>query len=210
MWSEPHPYTTSGNKLSRDPTRLSCAFVYCCSLLSFLFASQLSANKGTARAKGFGTYVDIPGASSVGSDTCTGCHTETSKNFQHAFHKQQGVECEDCHGKGSLHVDGGGDVAKIVSFSKRPTAAANGVCLGCHARDEKVRHWASGSHSANHVRCVDCHQIHVRALKAANEGRFSFDTATRGAFTAESVAPETNVKLRTSAQTNDACVKCHQ
>ncbi|MFI5110432.1 MAG: cytochrome c3 family protein, partial [Terriglobales bacterium] len=175
-----------------------------------LFASQLSASDGRARANGFGAYVDIPGASSVGSDTCTGCHAETSKNFQHAFHKQQGVECEDCHGNGSLHVEGGGDVAKIVSLSKRPVQTANGVCLGCHARGEKVRHWSGGSHSANHLRCVDCHQIHDRALRAANESRISFDTATRGAFVAGSVSPETNVILRPRSATNDACLKCHQ
>jgi hypothetical protein len=54
------------------------------------FASQLWAGKEPARANGFATYVDIPGASRVGSDTCTACHTDTSKNFQHAFHKQQG------------------------------------------------------------------------------------------------------------------------
>jgi len=162
------------------------------------------------RERGFAKYVDIPGASSVGSDTCTACHEDTSRNFQHAFHKQQGVECEDCHGNGSLHVEGGGEVAKIVSFWKRPVQAANGVCLGCHARDEKARHWLGGSHAANHVRCVDCHQIHDRALRVANESRISFDTATRGAFTAGSVSPETNVILRPRSATNDACLKCHQ
>ena len=176
-----------------------------------LFSLPLSATSETLqRAKGFGTYVEIPGASRVGSEVCAGCHADSSKNFQHAFHKQQGLDCEDCHGNGSLHVDGGGDVAKIVSFSKRSARVANGVCLSCHSRNEKVRHWASGSHSANHVRCVDCHQVHDRALKAASENSISFDTATRGAFAAQSVAPETNVILRTPAQTNDACVKCHQ
>ncbi len=179
-------------------------------LFLVFFASQLSASQKPARANGFATYVDIPGASRVGSDTCTACHTDTSKNFQHAFHKQQGVECEDCHGNGSLHVEGGGDVAKIVGFWKRPVGVANGVCLGCHVRDEKVRHWAGGSHSGNHVRCVDCHQIHDRALKAANESRISFDTATRGAFAAGSVSPETSVILRPKSATNDACLKCHQ
>ena len=169
-----------------------------------------SYNSAWKRANGFAKYVEVPGASGVGSDPCTVCHAETSKNFQHAFHKQQGVECEDCHGNGSLHVEGGGDVAKIVSFSKRPAQAANGVCLGCHARDEKVRHWSGGSHSANHLRCVDCHQIHDRALRATNESRISFDTATRGAFTAGSVSPETNVILRPRSATNDACLKCHQ
>jgi predicted CXXCH cytochrome family protein len=130
-------------------------------------------------------------------------------NFRHAYHAQQGIECEDCHGNGSLHIEGGGDIAKIFSFTKRPASAADGACLGCHARDEHVRHWDSGSHAANRVRCTDCHQIHVRALKAANEGRLNFDTATRGAFLAGSVSPETNVKMRPASVTNEACLKCH-
>lgn len=161
------------------------------------------------RAKAFASYVETPGASAVGSDACTACHENTSKNFQHAFHKQQGVECEDCHGNGSLHVEGGGDVAKIVSFDKRPAQVANGVCLGCHSRDQQVRNWQGGSHFANHVRCVDCHEIHGRALQSANESRISFDTATRAAFLAGSVSPESNVVLRPRSATNDACIKCH-
>ena len=162
------------------------------------------------RNKAFAKYVDIPGASSVGSDTCAACHEDTAKNFQHAFHKQQGVECEDCHGNGSLHVEGGGDVTKIVSFRKRVAEAANGVCLSCHSRNEKIRHWTAGSHSANHLRCIDCHQIHSRALQSRLENRLSFDTSTRGGSAAASVSPESDVVLRTPAQTNDACLKCHQ
>ena len=175
-----------------------------------LFAAQLSAGKRPTQASGYGIYADIPGATRVGSDTCAGCHAENAKSFQHGFHKQQGVECEDCHGNGSLHFEGGGDVAKIVSFSKRPARDANGVCLGCHARDEKVRHWLGGTHAANHLRCVDCHQIHAQALKDAKESRISFDTTTRGALAAGAVSPETNVMLRSRSETNDACLKCHQ
>ncbi len=162
------------------------------------------------REKGFAKYLEVAGASQVGADSCVSCHSDVSKNYQHAFHKQQGVECEDCHGNGSLHVEGKGDVTKIVSFGKRPSQSTNGVCLSCHARDETIRHWLSSSHSANHVPCVDCHEIHDHALPAANETPMSFDTATRGAIAAGSVSPETKVLLRPRSQTNDACIKCHQ
>jgi predicted CXXCH cytochrome family protein len=182
-----------------------------CLFFSIFVAARQTGHSDSAweRANGFAKFVDVPGASSVGSETCTTCHGDVSKNFQHAFHKQQGVECEDCHGNGSLHVEGGGDVKKIVSFSKRPVQAANGVCLSCHTRGEKIRHWLGGSHSANHVRCIDCHQIHQAAFEAAKESRISFDQATRGALTAASVSPETNVIVRPVWETNDACLKCH-
>jgi predicted CXXCH cytochrome family protein len=176
----------------------------------FVAAQQTGhSDSGWERANGFAKFVDVPGAKSVGSETCTNCHGDVSKNFQHAFHKQQGVECEDCHGNGSLHVEAGGDVKKIVALSKRPPEQANGVCLGCHARDEKLRHWIGGSHSANHLRCIDCHQIHQAALKAAKESRIRFDQATKGALMAASVSPETNVIMRPMSETNDACLKCH-
>ncbi len=162
------------------------------------------------RDKALAAYVEIPGASRVGADTCAACHTDISTNYQHAFHKQQGVDCEDCHGNGSLHMEGGGDVGKIISITKRPVQQANGVCLGCHARQEKVRYWLGGSHSANHLRCADCHQVHAPALTRANETRLSFDTATRGALAAEFVSPETQVVLRPRSATNDACLRCHQ
>jgi predicted CXXCH cytochrome family protein len=179
--------------------------------LAILSPESLSAkNEPSYRIDSFTKYVEIAGATRVGAETCTQCHTDVAKDFRHAFHAQRGVECEDCHGNGSLHVERNGDVAKIVAFEKRPALEANGVCLGCHARDEKARHWLGGSHAANHVRCVDCHQVHVRALRAGNESRISFDTATRGAFVAASVSPETNVILRPRSATNDACLKCHQ
>lgn len=177
----------------------------------FLCCQPLQADKksNTRSIDGFAQYVTIPGAKEAGGDACTACHEAVAKGFQHAFHAQQGVECEQCHGNASLHVDGGGDVTKIVAFSKRSPEQANGVCLSCHARGEKTRHWISGSHAANHVRCIDCHQIHQTALKTAKEGRMSFDQATRGALMAASVSPETNVIVRPMWETNDACLKCH-
>ena len=192
--------------------------IFAFGLLSSACILVLSVSPGAAQRnsaawtqqKQFGKYTEIPGATPVGAETCATCHSDQSKDFQHAFHAQQGIECEDCHGNASLHVAGGGDVTKIISFSKRPASAANGVCLSCHTHDDKVRSWPAGSHSANHLRCVDCHQIHPRALKTANEGQLNFQTATQGALAAEAMVPEANVVLRPLSQTNDACVRCHQ
>jgi predicted CXXCH cytochrome family protein len=57
---------------------------------------------------------------------------------------------------------------------------------------------------------MDCHQVHQKALKAASESRFSFDKVGRAAFAAASVSPETDVILRPRAESNEACLKCHQ
>jgi len=179
--------------------------------LAFLSPQSSSArDKSPHWVSSFAKYVQIAGATRVGSEACTSCHAAVAGNFRHAFHAQQGVECEDCHGPGSLHVNANGDVTKIIRLDSHSAEQADGVCLSCHAQNEKVRHWLAGSHAANHLLCVDCHQVHVRALRAGNESRISFDTATRGAFVASLVSPETNVILRPRSATNDACLKCHQ
>ena len=181
--------------------------------LLFLFAlptipSKAKNTHSERTIASYAHYLNIPGAKPVGADTCTGCHEVVAKNFGHAFHAQQGVACEDCHGAGSLHVEGGGDVNKIVAFAKRFPEDANGACLSCHARDEKARHWISGAHAANHVRCTDCHQIHQAALHSESRGRASFDHSTSGARMVASVSPETNAIIRPMWQTNEACLKC--
>jgi predicted CXXCH cytochrome family protein len=188
-----------------------CAFAATGVLLFLAIQSSLAQKKANYWGiGGFTKYVTVPGATRVGAEACAACHSEVNNNFRHAFHAQQGIECEDCHGAGSLHVGGGGDVARIVSYRQRSAPDANGACLSCHAQDERIRNWPAGTHSSNHVRCLDCHQIHNRALQAANESRTSFDTATRAAFVAGSVSPETDVVVRPPSATNEACLKCHQ
>ena len=80
---------------------------------------SLATKPSTESIASYAKYVQIPGAEEVGSETCATCHDAVAKNFGHAFHAQQGVQCENCHGPGSLHVDGGGEISKIVAFSKR-------------------------------------------------------------------------------------------
>jgi predicted CXXCH cytochrome family protein len=180
---------------------LATAFVYL----------PLSAASGMSKsAQPFSKHIQIPGAKPVGAEMCATCHADVAKNFQHVFHQQQGVTCEDCHGNGSLHVEGGGDLSKIISLTRQSTANANGVCLNCHAGDENTRHWTTGAHAANGVRCIDCHLVHATAVIAAQGSRARFDTATQGARNADLVSPETNVIVQSRAASNEACVRCHR
>ena len=128
---------------------------------------------------GFTKYVTIPGATRVGSEACAACHTDLKNNFRHAFHAGQGVECEDCHGAGSAHIDGGGDVTKIVSYGRRSARDANGACLSCHVQDESVRNWMAGPHMSNGLRCTDCHQVHGQYKGRKNDVPPNFERCLR-------------------------------
>jgi len=135
--------------------------------------------------KDFKTYVEIPGATTVGSEQCAQCHAELTKTFRRSSHSLRDVECEQCHGAGSLHLEAGGyskeSQDKIVSFKDRTSEQANGACLSCHSKSDHVRNWFSGAHEAQGLKCVDCHSVH--GDKVALESRH---------------------------QQNDRCLNCHK
>src|SRR5260370_33201547 len=56
----------------------------------------------------FSNFGEIPGATPVGADTCTTCHSDIAANFRHAFPPQQGLDCEACHRPGTLRAAAGG------------------------------------------------------------------------------------------------------
>ena len=130
---------------------------------------SIAAKKSEYAISSYAKYVQIPGATPMGAEACATCHADIAKDFRHAYHAQQGVECEQCHGSGSLHVSGGGDVSKIISFGKRSATDANGVCLSCHARDASIRNWVAGPHASSRVRCTDCHQTHTYTKKGESK-----------------------------------------
>lgn len=158
----------------------------------------------------FAASTAIPGAKRAGAQVCATCHAQEAKDFRHAFHAQQGVECEDCHGAGSLHVQGGGDVSKIIAFPNLSAQKANSVCLSCHVQDKSVRHWMAGPHAADGVRCTDCHQVHVVALASAQRRQSAYDTSTQGARTVSEVSPETHALIEPMQETNESCLRCHE
>ena len=108
---------------------------------------------------------DAGTAQYVGIDVCKTCHEELyQKNFEHTQHFKTTLEdghgCESCHGPGSLHVEGGGDVSKIISFKTLSKNEANGRCLSCHGTKHEQRHFSASSHNNNDVGCIDCHSPH--------------------------------------------------
>jgi len=101
----------------------------------------------------------------VGVDVCKTCHEDLyKKNFETTPHfkttLQNGHGCESCHGPGSEHVGGGGDVSKIVRFSELSKQEASNRCLTCHGESHPQRHFSGSVHAGNDVGCLDCHSPH--------------------------------------------------
>ena len=112
----------------------------------------------------------------VGTDTCTTCHDAEAKSFNHGPHwrtdldKKRGPEwrgCEACHGPGKEHVEGGGDVSKIISFTKLSSADASRRCLDCHQFGEEHSNFSRSEHQKNNVGCIDCHSVHAAKVERA-------------------------------------------
>lgn len=121
-------------------------------------SSQAGAVKGATSAPA--------GAQYVGSDTCKTCHEEIfTKHFEGTPHfsltKNAGKHgCEDCHGPGSAHVEGGGDISKIVSFKALDPVAASKICLQCHSASKEHTNFLRSTHATNDIGCTTCHSPH--------------------------------------------------
>ena len=200
----------------------------CCFGESFAQSTQAQAVQQVAPA---------PGAQFVGSDTCKTCHEEIfTKHFAGTPHYtliQQGKHgCEDCHGPGSAHVEGGGDISKIVSFKKLSAQDASKICLTCHAGSAEQANFNRSQHLANGVGCLTCHSPHQAKIERSllKDGQpelcFGCHTEQKAEFSRPfrhrvkqgllecsdchnvhgSVLPR---QLRTSSTGDQVCFKCH-
>lgn len=105
----------------------------------------------------------------AGSDSCKDCHQAETKSFEtgpHSIttlnhHGGPGAQgCESCHGPGQAHIDAGGDVSKIISFSKLKSEDASKRCMTCHELGEEHANFLRSEHQKNNVGCLDCHSAH--------------------------------------------------
>jgi predicted CXXCH cytochrome family protein len=149
----------------------------------------------------------IPGATFVGSKSCSECHDSINSAFHDATHAKlitsgesgKNIGCESCHGPGSIHSKAGGGTDNIVNPSKNPS-----TCFQCHA-DKRGEFALPNSHPMGKVTCTDCHDPHKgdavmgggTSRTSANDTCLSCHEAQRGPFVFEHEA------LR------DNCTTCH-
>ena len=101
----------------------------------------------------------------VGSETCTTCHGDLSKEFASnphtrlaLMHGGKGVTCESCHGPGKAHVESGGVATKIFQFTKATPKQVDKKCLACHVGEHP--NFERTAHGEALVSCTSCHSVH--------------------------------------------------
>lgn len=173
----------------------------------------------------------------VGSQMCEACHTDIAHGFSnnpHAkmvlLHGDKNLTCENCHGPGQAHVQGGGDIHKIFTFSNTTPQEINKRCLACHstAHPDFLR----SPHAKAGLSCISCHSVHhsttSKFLLTESQPRLCetchSDVKAQFAMPFHHPVPEGEVKcsdchdvhgtfnsnnLRSTADQNRVCTKCH-
>ncbi|MFZ3216475.1 MAG: cytochrome c3 family protein, partial [Candidatus Acidiferrales bacterium] len=111
---------------------------------------------------------DSQQAQFVGAQTCKACHAALYNGWEKSPHWKQTYQeggiakhgCEDCHGPGSAHVAGGGDITKIFTFKDASTKEINNHCMTCHAGGAQHMNAINSVHTRNDVSCIACHSPH--------------------------------------------------
>ena len=105
------------------------------------------------------------GSAYASNDVCQSCHQEVwEKHFVTTPHsallKGDQHGCQSCHGPGQAHVDGGGDVSKIVRFETLSPAETAAICTRCHQASLETQNFSKSAHLASGVGCTSCHSPH--------------------------------------------------
>jgi DmsE family decaheme c-type cytochrome len=110
----------------------------------------------------------------LGAQVCGTCHEDIYQGWEKSPHWKITLDakggpshqgCEGCHGPGSDHVAGGGDVTKIFNFKAASPKEIVSRCMTCHAGGQQHMNALNSLHTQNGVSCISCHSPHHAETK---------------------------------------------
>lgn len=136
-------------------------------------------------AAGISTAKDIqPKASHIDPENCKMCHEDRAKTI--GVTGMGKIDCQTCHGNGSLHADAAGDksnpgFATIVNPKKLTPENIAKNCLSCHKEGRLF--WKTGVHANKNLSCLSCHNVHPKNIQRLNKALLIRPTETETCFT---------------------------
>ena len=171
------------------------------------------------------------------TDVCKTCHEEIwEKHFARTPHsallKGDQHGCQACHGPAQAHVEGGGDVSKIIRFETLSPAQTAEICTKCHQSSLETQNFSKSEHLVNGLSCTTCHSPHKSSdvnymlVKSQTELCFGCHSAQKAEFARpyrhrvevgllqcsdchNPHGTETGHQVRTAAGQFAVCTKCH-
>lgn len=114
----------------------------------------------------------------IGNSQCLAAchkHEKIAKDFDDSVHGEQLdaasglplVNCESCHGPGSLSIvnaakTGKCDTSTFLQFETLPSQAQSLICIKCHTVSSTpvLHNWNGSIHASSDVSCMACHKLH--------------------------------------------------
>lgn len=133
---------------------------------------------------------DLEGATFVkDSKECLRCHKDYMATYEKTVHGrifQQGarnemeaLDCENCHGPMSKHLDAPRNKPPFaVSFKTIDNKHKNMICEQCHKGGMQIG-WKGSPHQRNGVACVSCHYVMERR---SDDSLFVAENASAACF----------------------------
>lgn len=142
--------------------------------------AQLKASKPLLPMREYERLLTGPAdADYIGNDNCLrACHEhdQLAVYLREGRHGQQTrtdngmplVNCETCHGPGSLAVAQAGkdkkcDTSQLVVTTNLPPMARDLLCMRCHSSYSmtNIQFWPASHHAQADLSCPDCHKLHA-------------------------------------------------
>lgn len=153
-----------------------------------------------------------PKASNIDPENCKMCHEDRTKTITATGMGK--IDCQTCHGKGSLHANAAGDksnpgFATIINPKKQTPEEISNSCLQCHK--EGRLYWKTGVHANKKLSCLSCHEVHPKDTKKINKSLLIKPNQTETCFVCHkekisSISKSSHMPIKEGKM---SCASCH-